>query len=458
MTFAVNWITCRGDLVVESVSGQIVYCGISSQKLQSNYVKLCGQNYLWVIETIGEEYLGMSVESVFGGYPEELYSNAYVYVLPSDLEDMLLCLLEAMSYNISKSRSSLRKKVIKVYDLDTIGEVFRHFFPDENVLRLEKERGGTINDTYKVYTTIGDYIIQEISCSVFGGKTDALEYNYKLFLNEYEKYGEERVGFAIPLWISDRHKKLIFTDIQGRHWRIYKYLQGKSFDLVSVPNRIEQFGISVASMHFLLSGISIASKKVINYYHDIRYYISDFLLISAINERDSTCEEIISTNIQFILENCIFEKNCIIHGDTKIGNILYDFDTARVSFIDLDTFFYSSKLIDIGDSIRSISNKGGDIPEQIDKVYFDSLSCINFLKAYLSSPVCNLNDEEIVSLPYAIMRIPFELGLRFYTDYLRGNQYFTADYKDQNLQRAKCQFKLYQDIKNNGIVTLINDL
>lgn len=36
---------------------------------------------------------------VEGEKKEELYSNAYVYVLPSDLEGMPLCLLEAMSYN-----------------------------------------------------------------------------------------------------------------------------------------------------------------------------------------------------------------------------------------------------------------------------------------------------------------------------------------------------------------------
>ena len=33
-----------------------------------------------------------------GQLREELYSNAYLFVLPSDLEGMSLCLLEAMSY------------------------------------------------------------------------------------------------------------------------------------------------------------------------------------------------------------------------------------------------------------------------------------------------------------------------------------------------------------------------
>lgn len=34
---------------------------------------------------------------------EELYSNAYLYTLPSDLEGMPLSLLEAMSYEMRKS-------------------------------------------------------------------------------------------------------------------------------------------------------------------------------------------------------------------------------------------------------------------------------------------------------------------------------------------------------------------
>lgn len=35
---------------------------------------------------------------VQGGLLEELFSNAYIFVLPSDIEGMSICLLEAMSY------------------------------------------------------------------------------------------------------------------------------------------------------------------------------------------------------------------------------------------------------------------------------------------------------------------------------------------------------------------------
>ena len=235
-------------------------------------------------------------------------------------------------------------------------------------------------------------------------------------------------------------------------------MQGKTFDLVSVPDKIELCANAVSSMHFLLSRITAVPREVIAHYHDIRHYINEFITVISVKKRDPECEETIEKNIQFMLNNCLFKRNGMIHGDTKIGNILYNPDTANVSFLDFDTFFYSSKLIDIGDSVRSVANEGGDIPDQVVGVCFDRLACIKFLRSYLSSPLCTLSSEEIAQLPYAIMRIPFELGLRFYTDYLKGNQYFTTAYEEQNLQRAKCQFKLYQDIEADRISLHMDNL
>lgn len=59
---------CKDDIkAVKSIRTCIEKNEIPSQELQSNYVKLRGQNYSWVVETIGGEYLEMAVEGAFGG-------------------------------------------------------------------------------------------------------------------------------------------------------------------------------------------------------------------------------------------------------------------------------------------------------------------------------------------------------------------------------------------------------
>jgi hypothetical protein len=43
--------------------------------------------------------------------------------------------------------------------------------------------------------------------------------------------------------------------------------------------------------------------------------------------------------------------------------------------------------------------------------------------------------------------LPFELGLRFFTDHLAGNVYFKANHSRQNLDRARVQFRLTESIE-----------
>ena len=329
---------------------------------------------------------------------------------------------------------------------DTISQIFCHFLPNKRVSRFLREPAGNINGTYRVYTADGTYMLQEIRRTVFGKNVAGLESNYRQFIKVYDRYGTKQAGFAVPRWIPDREGKLIYTDEEQRHWRIYRYLPGAPLAGLPVPNKAELFANTVVSMHFLLSHISADMRKVIDHYHEIRYYADVFATVKAVNRRDAECEGVIDDGLPFILEHCVFEKNAVIHGDTKIGNILYDADTGQISFIDLDTFCHSSRLIDIGDSIRSIAYKREGDESGRSGGCFDQALCRDFLRAYVSSPLCRLSQKEISRLPYAAARIPFELGLRYYTDYLMGNPYFPTANPERNLNRAKEQFRLYGEI------------
>lgn len=373
---------------------------------------------------------------------------------------------------------------------DTISRVFRHFLPNQHILRFVKEPTGNINGTYRIYTADGTYMLQEISRTVFGENVPGLERNYRQFLKAYDQYGQygrQQPVFAVPRWLPDGEGRLIYTDEAQRHWRIYRYLPGEPLSGADVPDKTELFANAVVSMHFLLSHISENLREVIDHYHEIRYYAEVFSSVQAVSRRDAECEQVIAEELPFILEHCLFEDNAVIHGDTKIGNILYDGETGQISFIDLDTFCYSSRLVDIGDSVRSIAyrrrNAGNDVSGgkegrneneinggnkgsrgndagdrndgSMNSGCFDWDLCKKFLKAYVSSPLCRLNQEEISRLPSALMRIPFELGLRYYTDYLMGNPYFPTSDPERNLVRAKEQFRLYHEIHQGVLDSLL---
>ena len=71
-----------------------------------------------------------------------------------------------------------------------------------------------------------------------------------------------------------------------------------------------------------------------------------------------------------------------------------------------------------------------------------------------------LTDEDRIRIVDAILLITFELGLRFYTDYLAGNRYFKVSASGQNLQRAMTQFHLARSVEQQveQLKTIINDL
>jgi len=91
---------------------------------------------------------------------------------------------------------------------------------------------------------------------------------------------------------------------------------------------------------------------------------------------------------------------------------------------------------------------------------FDLERCGAILSGYLETAGQTLSEADHRYLFDAIRLIPFELGLRFFTDHLKGNTYFKADRAGHNLDRALVQFALTSSIEaqENEIRELLDQL
>jgi len=143
-------------------------------------------------------------------------------------------------------------------------------------------------------------------------------------------------------------------------------------------------------------------------------------------------------------------RRTIIHGDTKLENFLFDARTGRVkALVDLDTIMAHTWLADFGDMVRSLCNVAGEREPEPEKIQVDMDVYRAVATGFLRS-ARNVTARELDLLVDSVEAIALELGMRFLTDYLRGDSYFrlgAADPPDLNRIRGLCQLTLAQRLR-----------
>ena len=71
----------------------------------------------------------------------------------------------------------------------------------------------------------------------------------------------------------------------------------------------------------------------------------------------------------------------------------------------------------------------------------------SYRKGFIEGCAGKLTEKEIALLPMGAKVMTFECGMRFLTDYLRGDTYFKIHREHHNLDRARTQMKLVQDME-----------
>ena len=138
----------------------------------------------------------------------------------------------------------------------------------------------------------------------------------------------------------------------------------------------------------------------------------------------------------------------VTHNDTKLNNILFDKDDNEKScVIDLDTVMPGSALFDFGDALRFGASSGAEDETDLDKIWFDLEKFEQFTKGFLQQTAHCLTETEIELLPMSVLILTYECGTRFLADYLNGDVYFKVHRENHNLDRARTQLKLVEDIE-----------
>jgi hypothetical protein len=365
--------------------------------------------------------------------------------------------------------------------LQDVKKIAQQFISGADISSVEQLGSGNVHDTFLVNCTGGyKFILQHMNSRVFPNVLHVME--NLCVLSEYckeatvVKAGKTEARWQLPSLIPTQEKQDYYVDSQGEFWRSLSYIENTYIiEKIDSLERAREVGEVLAGFHVLLDGLdAFRLHDTLPGFHIAPLYLDHYDTVAATispllfdDDRAELCRVFIVNRRQIagVLERAREEGKLIprgIHGDPKLTNILFDSKSGRAaSLIDLDTVKPGLIHYDIGDCLRSCCNRSGsEEGDDLEQVGFDVDICRSMLQGYLSVGAEMLSAADYDYLYEAIRLIPFELGLRFFTDYLEGNVYFKTDDVEQNLRRALVQFRLVESVEKqkDEICSIISEL
>ena len=342
------------------------------------------------------------------------------------------------------------------------------------LVALEPFGAGNINDTflaiYRNTFTETQVILQRVNQKVFPQPEAIMANMHEITRHCHErleadaKAGRDDRVWQMPRIIKAKDSKDFVKDENGDVWRVItRIMSAHAFDVAQGPEHALECGAALGHFHYLISDMS--PKSIVDPlpgFHVTSGYLKAYdatlktkgakaLLDSSMEAKRLAKFVAERRDLALCLEKAQKKgelKKRMFHGDPKVNNIMIDDVTGKgTAMIDLDTVSPGLIHIDFGDALRSICNPAGEEVTNLAKVVFDEDLCTAFCKGYMREAGAFLTDADRAYLYDSIRLLPFELGLRFFQDYLAGNVYFKTTQPAQNLNRARVQFRLCESIE-----------
>ncbi len=359
---------------------------------------------------------------------------------------------------------------IATLDQSQLIAIANKFSAQKQVADIQPFGSGNINDTFLVSLqepTAKPFILQRINTQVFSEPKLVMQN-----MRTYANHVQDRIQnspldrrWDIPQVLQTAQGEDYWQTESGEFWRSLSFIaDSQSFDVMGNTKQAREVGYALGMFHHLTSDLAPErlADTLEGFHLTPRYFRQYEQVLASSNFKRSPevdyCLKFVCDRkgLAHILEDAKAAGKLplrTMHGDPKVNNILFDRQTQlAVSVIDLDTVKSGLVHYDIGDCLRSGCNPAGEETEQWQDVEFDTELCQGILQGYLSMARSFLTEYDYAYIYDAVRVITFELGLRFFTDYLAGNVYFHVKYPEHNLLRSLVQFRLVESIEAQELV------
>ncbi len=362
------------------------------------------------------------------------------------------------------------------------------FQPQGKIIEVREYGSGNINHTFLVTLEAAPekhFILQRLNTQVFcqpqlvmGNICTFTDHVHQRLQQEslagdYPKGRLRDRRWSVPRVLLTDEGKNYHLSHDGLFWRGMSFIQNsQTFDTIQNLEHAAEIGYGLGMFHNLISDLAVERlADTLEGFHITPSYLHHYQQVLASSKLTFSaeinyCVKFISDRAHFaqVLETAKAEgklKLQPIHGDPKINNIAIDRTTHKaIAMLDLDTVKPGLVHYDLGDCLRSGCNPLGEETPNWEAVTFEPEIAAAILKGYLSVARDFLSKLDYEYMYAGIRLLAFELGLRFFTDYLAGNVYFKVDSPEHNLSRALVQFKLAESIEAQAktINKIIQDL
>lgn len=330
-----------------------------------------------------------------------------------------------------------------------------------NIKGIRPYGSGHINDTFLVE---GDrnFILQRMNRSIFLKPEEVMEniLGVTTFLKKKITQAGGNAERETLTVILTKGQEPFYVDGQGEYWRMYYQIEDAvSYDRVERKEDFYESAVAFGNFQQLLADYPAETlHETIPGFHDTKARYEVFL--KAVEEDVCGRAKYAKEEIEFYRARR--ETACVLgdmlaagklplrvtHNDTKLNNIMMDKETGKgICVIDLDTVMPGLAVNDFGDAIRFGASTGEEDERDLSKVSCDLGLFRIYAEGFLKECGGTFTDTEIAMLPMGAKVMTYECGIRFLTDYLKGDVYFKIHREGHNLDRARTQMKLVADME-----------